>query len=253
MNKAIVSPTFLKQRARQLKKEKSLSQHQAYDEAAKESGYAGYKHYRNTLETTPKCKEALLENIYSEKDMFKKVELAVAFVQNFKIPFHEQLDILKLFQNSEEDAQFVYEKLSLDSGLHDLIQPWLQFVCEKLNFMKDEIQSHLLKDFLLGEGKDELHNIHPYFIAKEVSISELMYEIAEDTLRVFEADYKLKLKFDFENVEFENEEDRKDSRFNDREMFGSFGVTIARNKEITFEHSDIGEESGDGFFESSFR
>lgn len=253
MNQSIVSPTFLRQRARQLKKEKSLSQHQAYDKAARELGYASYKNYRNILATTPKDKEALLRNIYSEKDLFKKVELAVAFIQNFKIPFHEQLDILKLFQDSEEDAQFVYEKLNLSSGLHDLIHPWLQFVCERLNFMKDEIQSYLLEDFLMGEGKDELLNRYPYLIAKEVLISELMYEVRQDTLWVFDADYKLKLTLDFENVEFENEEDRKDSRFNDREMFGSFGVTIDKNKEIIFEHSDIGEESDDGFFGSSFR
>lgn len=253
MSQSFVSPTFLSQRARQLKKEKSLSQHQAYDEAARELGYANYKNYLNILEANSKHKKVLLKNVYSEKDMFKKVDLAVAFIQNFKIPFHEQLDILKLFQNSEEDAQFVYEKLNLSSGLHDLIQPWLQLVCEKLNFMKDEIQSHLFEDFLLGEGKDELHDLHPYFVAKEVSISELMYEVRENTLWVFDADYKLKLQFDFENIEFENEEDRKDSRFNDREMFGSFGVTIDQNKKITFEHSDIGEESGDGFFGSSFR
>lgn len=240
MKKTLVLLSILKQKARQFKKELSLSQAQALDEAARYFGHSNYKNYLNCLRAKRRHKEALLNDISIEKDMTKKSALVISFIQNIKIPFHEQLEIFKLLQDSEEYPQAVYEKLNLNSGLHDLVdQPWLQFVCEQLNFMKPEIQSHLLDDFLAGEGKDDIESFHPHFIAHEIAISDLMYDIRDDMLFVFDADYKLKLKLDFENFVFEDKELSKDQRFNDREMSGSFGVTIDRNKKISFLHSDM--------------
>lgn len=228
--KSIVSPSFLKQKARQLKKEKSLSQNQALNEAAKELGYSNYKHYLNMLETGRNHKELHLKNISSEKDMSKKMELAILFIQSFKITFHEKLDILKLFQHSDV----------------------IQVLCEKLDFMKNDIQSCLLNDFLTDEGKDEIHFRHPYFKADEISLSSLTYEIDEDLLYV-DGSYNLKTKIDFGYVELANEEDHENECFNDRELFGTFGIKIDRNKKITIEHSDIGEEIEGSFSLASFR
>jgi len=230
---SIVSQSFFKQKARQIKKEKSLSQHQALDQAAREFGYSNYKNYLNVLEANRNQskqppKEVLLKNISSENDMTKKVNLAISFIQGFEISFQDLLDILKLFQHSEKD---------------------IQFLCEKSN-LKDEIQSYLLNDFLTDEGKDEVHFRQPYFIAKEISLIDLTYEIDEDMLRV-DGNYNLKTKF-----EFEMEEDdplSKDDRFNDRQLFGSFGITIDRNKKINITHSDIGEKFNGFFQAASFR
>jgi type II secretory pathway pseudopilin PulG len=54
MKKSLVSPSFLKQKARQLKKEKSLSQSQALNEAAQHFGFSNYKNYLNVLEGNQK-------------------------------------------------------------------------------------------------------------------------------------------------------------------------------------------------------
>ncbi|MDF1930737.1 hypothetical protein PGH45_12650 [Legionella pneumophila] len=55
-----------------IKKEKSIRQNQAYDEAARSFGYSNYKEYLHDLKDKNRIKEILLLNIHSEKDMFKK-------------------------------------------------------------------------------------------------------------------------------------------------------------------------------------
>ncbi|HAT9211473.1 hypothetical protein SCP20_00445 [Legionella pneumophila serogroup 1] len=245
MKKTLVLQSFLQQKARQLKKEKSIRQNQAYDEAARSFGYSNYKEYLHDLKDKMRIKEILLLNIHSEKDMFKKIELAIAFLKNINIPFYEQLTILKLFQDAKKDHKKAYAKLNLNKDIHDLIDyPWLQLICEQLSFMKDEIKTHLFEDFRTGEGKEDIEDIAPNFIAKDISISDLMYRIEDDKLLIFEADYKVNLIFDFENIKLVSEDDYKDERFNDRQISGSFGVEIDRNKQITYLHSDIGLDNG---------
>ena len=228
-----VSPSFLKQTARQLRKVKPLTQSQALDEAARQFGFSNYRNYLNALESNRNQSnpsiEILLKNISSETDMFKKMDIAISHLQNFKAPFHEQLNILKLFQHSK-DTQFIYEKLKSEP-LDIIDQPFVQYICEKLNFMKDEIQSYLLKDANSDEGKGALHDIHhdifdpDHFIAKEVSVNNLIYGIDEDRLRISEGDYITQYKFDFENILVEEEypkEDFSSEYFNDRKMRGTF-------------------------------
>lgn len=245
MKKTLVLQSFLQQKARQLKKERSIRQNQAYDEAARSFGYSNYKEYLHNLKDRQRIKEILLQNIHSEKDMFKKMEHAIAFLKNINIPFHEQLTILKLFQDAKKDHKKAYAKLTLNKDIHDLIDhPWLQLICEQLSFVKDEIKTHLFEDFRTGEGKEDIEDIAPNFIPKDISIHDLMYKIEDDTLLIFEADYKVKLVFDFENIRLVNDEDYKDERFNDCQISGSFGVKIDRNKQITYLHSDIGLDYG---------
>lgn len=230
--KTPVSLTFLKKLAKKLKKEKSLRQHQALDEASKQLGHSNYRNYLNISKANRKQpesdKEVLLKNIYSENDMSKKLELAISFIQNYETSFQNLLGIVKLFQHSEEN---------------------LQFFCEKLN-LKNKIQSYLLKDFLTDEGKAEIHFRQPYFIAKEISLSDLTYEIDDDMLCV-DGNYYLKTEFEFEIDE--NDPISKDNRFNDRKLFGSFEITIDKNQKIIIVHSDIGEEFDGVFQTASFR
>ncbi|USQ15540.1 hypothetical protein J2N86_16070 (plasmid) [Legionella lytica] len=172
-----------------------------------------------------------------EKDILKKSQRAISLIQNSTPQFHELLDTLKLFQHINTDKPLAYKKLSLDADLHDLIQPWFQYVCEQLRLMKDEIQSYLFHDFSEDSGQKDIEDLYPYFIAKELTISNIMYKIVNDMLSI-EADYLLKLDVDNSRITFENEL-AKGERFKARETFGSFGVTVDRNKKINMEHCDI--------------
>lgn len=211
---SIISPSFLKQKARQLKKEKSINQHQALDEAAKLYGYSNYKHYLNVLEVVSKRKVTHFKNISLEKDSFKKIELAVNFIHTFKVPFHEQLEVIQLF----------YDPAAVQS------------LCEKLGLMKDEIEQFLFKDFLTDEGKYEITFRAPHFIAKKLSTSDLTYEIQDGVLCV-DGQYILTTEFEYELDA--DDPISKDQRFNDRDFDGCFGVEIDMNKKISIIHSDM--------------
>ncbi|MBL7544120.1 MAG: hypothetical protein JNL11_09900 [Bdellovibrionaceae bacterium] len=92
MKKSPVSPSFIKQRARQIKKEKSLSQRQALDEASIESGYPNYQNYLNTLkmsEPQPATAEQIHELwLDKQKEMTKKLYAVLPLFENFKIPIN---------------------------------------------------------------------------------------------------------------------------------------------------------------------
>lgn len=215
--KSFVSPSFLKQKARQIKKQKAITQHQALDEAANALGYSNYKNYRNTSESNRRqivlSKTAFLEQIRSqkEKEIFKKICLTISLLQSFKIPFQDLLDDLKLAQHSKEA---------------------MRSICEK-SPVREYIELHLLKDFLEDEN-GEIGDYAPYHIAKDVKLKNILYKFSEDMLYV-KGDYSLKLEFGFDH-----DKDTKDDFFNDREMFGSFELSIDRNKIITIENLEMG-------------
>lgn len=223
MKKTFVLLSILKKKARQLQKEKSLTWHQALNESAKEFGYTNYQNYKNISEAHLKqyksAMEVLLKNISLETDIPKKMELAISSMENYETPLRDLFDILNQFQHSEEI---------------------IQVVCEKLNLMKEEIQLFLFNDFLTDEGKNEINFRAPHFIAKEISISDLTYEINEDALYV-DGNYVLKTEFEFELDA--NDPTSKDERFKDREFEGSFGVEVDANKNITFVHSDMSTDN----------
>ncbi|HUD02168.1 MAG TPA: hypothetical protein VMR37_07555 [Rhabdochlamydiaceae bacterium] len=220
MKKSLVLSSFLKQRTKQLKKEKSLSQNQALNEAAKELGYSNYRNYLNLLESTRKqsksFKDVLLKKISSEKDMSKKMDLAISFIQKHETPFQDLLDILKLFRHAEEG---------------------MQSVCEQSN-LKDEIQKYWLNYFLSHEGKAEIEgSFYENYIAKDISLSNLCYAIVGDRICV-DGWYDLTIEFEFE---VEDERYREYPHFQDHLLSGCFEITIDWNKEITTVNSDIGQ------------
>lgn len=187
MKNSIVSPTFIKQIARQLKKEKSLSQSQALNEAVRKYGFSNYRNYQKTL-----------------KDNLK----------------HSLLDIIKQFHHSEEN---------------------IQAVCEKSN-LKDEIQSFLLNDFLSSKGRSEIEMFYEFYIAKNISVSNLLYEISGDMIRI-DGEYKLITEFEFEVPDCY----KGYPHFEDRSFSGTFEVTIDKNKKINIVYSDIGDDNDLGF------
>lgn len=221
MKKTFVLLSFLKKRARQLKKDKSIKWCQAIDEAAKELGYANYKNYKNISYSDFKkykfTREILLDKISRETNISKKLELAYLFIQNHGTPFRDSLDILKQFQHSKE---------------------MIQVVCENLNLMKDEIQCYLLQSFLSKEGETEINMFYENYIAKQIAMSNLLYEIDEDMLCIA-GNYSLR-------IEFSSEVPRhlkKLPHFQNHELSGSFDITIDRNKKITLEECDIGDSN----------
>ncbi|MCL9685872.1 hypothetical protein MJ258_17445, partial [Legionella sp. EUR-108] len=129
-----------------------------------------------------------------------------------QISFSEQLQILKLYQHSDD----------------------FQSTCQKWELMKNEIQNSLLNEFLTETGQYEIDFRPPYYIAKEISLSDLNYEIKEDILCV-DGDYDLKIKFHGEVPENLKEE----PHVKDRVLSGSFGIKIDPNKVITIPHLNI--------------
>ncbi|HGK7609086.1 TPA: hypothetical protein ACJ6J3_00090 [Legionella pneumophila] len=218
-----VSPIYLKQEAKKLKKIQGLSMGKALDEVSKKLGFSNYRHYLNVYESNLKepapSKEALLKMISSERDMLKKMKIATSFIQQFKTPFRDVLNIINQFQHSRKAVQSI---------------------CGKLNLMKKEIQSFLLNDFLSEEGQDEINFRAPYFIAKKIFISHLDYEINANALNV-NGQYVLQTEFELELDH--NDPLSKDARFNDREFEGSFRVEINKDKTITLIHSDMSMDS----------
>ena len=183
--------------------------------------------------------KSVLEIISLEKDILKKSQLAISFIQNSTLHFHELLEILKLFHNIDTDKHLAYKMLHLDPDLHDLIRPWVQYLCEQLMLMKDEIQSFLFHNYTEGSGQDDIEDSYPYYIAKELTVFNLMYGMKDDLLNI-EADYLLKLDLDNSRITYVDEFGN-DVRFETRKASGSVGFTIDRNKKINIEHCDIGD------------
>ncbi|ARG98265.1 hypothetical protein [Legionella micdadei] len=219
-----VSPTYLKQEAKKLKKSHGLLMSNALDEISKKYGFSNYRHYLNIYESNLKqsrsTKEILLKNISLEKDMTKRVELAIQFIQSVKIPLRDLLDILEQFQHSAKA---------------------IQMICKKLNVMKSEIQKFLLNYFFTDEGQYEINFRASNFVAKEISVTNLTYEIQNGMLYV-DGNYNLTTEFEFELDK--NDPISEDDRFKNRRFDGSFGVEIHRDKKINFVHFDMSMDNG---------
>lgn len=218
MKKPLVSPSFLKQKARQLKKEKSLTQHQALEEASRILGFSNYRNYLNLLESNvPKPKPATEEQIEAvrlEKEdiALRRAHSLIAETEASKIKLQELLARLKGAEGSEADVQSI---------------------CEKNQALYKYLELYFFSDFLRDE-ECEIEDFAPYHIAKQVSLKNLVFRFEDDLLFV-EGDYDLALEF-----AFDYDKDDKSDTFKDQEMFGSFELTIDQNLEIEFENQDIG-------------
>lgn len=206
----VVSPTFLKQEAKKLKKNLCISHHKALDEISKKLGFANFRHFLNFYE---KSKSSEANKEISWKENSSMIQLEVISHQSSKLSFHEQLEILKLYQHTDD----------------------IQSTCKKWNLMKDEIQSALFNEFLTEQGEYEIQFRHPYFIAKEIFLNDLEYEIKGDMLCI-DGDYNLSIKFDSDDIP---EHYQEEPHFKDRVLSGSFGIKIDKNKVVTIPHLNI--------------
>lgn len=203
----LVSRTFLKQEAKKLKKILDISHSEALDRVSKKYGFSNYKHYLNVLEKSKPVKE---DKIPLENETSKKIQFETPFEHSDQMPFYEQLDFLRVFQQAND----------------------IQAQCEKWHLMKNEIQSALFNEFLTEEGQYEVDFRYKYYIAKGISVSDLKYEMKGGILCV-DGDYDLKIKFDCD------EELPDEPHFKDHVLSGPFGIKIDRNKNITIHHLSI--------------
>ncbi len=208
-SKSIVTLSVLRQLAKNLQKEKSLSWHKALDEAARQSGYTNYKNYQNQtkLEIGDLVREILLESDPSEKE-----KLAISFLKNFQGSFQDRFRILEHVSNSNEV---------------------IKLICEKSNLIK-EIELLLLKDLQADKG-GEVEIYAPNFTANKILLSDLNYEVQEGKIFI-EGNYELKLKFDGEVPN----ELKNLPHFNIQPMYGDFEITVDKNKKISIDHQSIG-------------
>lgn len=214
-----VSPRFLKQQARILKKSNNLILAKALDEVSKNYGFSNYRHFINVYKSNQKRSkisiEVFLERLLLEHDSSNKLTLAMSYIQSAKCHFSDLLEILKQFQHSSKD---------------------LQTICEQQSLMKKEIQSFIFEDFLTGEGDYELNFRSPHTKPKQISLSNLTYEIDESIL-VVEGNYLLKANFEF--AASDNDRCNENHQYPDFEYDGSFEIEVDRYKLITFRHSDM--------------
>src|SRR5665213_2666543 len=118
--------------------------------------------------------ENFYKDISSEMDASKKVRLAISFLQKYKTPFQDSLSILRQFEHSEEALQSVGNCLNLE----------------------DDIQKFMLNYFIESKSDIQALPLKEHFIAKNVFVEDLEYEIKEDFLVVYG---KYNLAFEFEH------------------------------------------------------
>ncbi len=217
MKKPVVSPSFLKQKARQLKKEKSLSQHEALNEASKQLGYTNYKHYLNYLESSvPEPRQATEGDMHAlwldkKEEMSKRLFSVEPLFENFKISFPD------LFNSLREKRE---SKVSVQS------------ICEK-SALKEYLELYFLID-ALRDDEGDIDDYTPYHIARTASLKNLIYKFKKDKIFV-EGEYDLVLEFGFDY-----DKNDKHPTFEDEKMFGSFEIEIDESRKITVGNLDIG-------------
>ncbi|WP_347358460.1 hypothetical protein [Bdellovibrio sp.] len=215
--KSLVTLPFLKQTAKKIKKERSLSHTQALNEAAIQFGYTNYQNYLNSIDQRPPAPrwatEEEMDKIYDDRDRIalEKANLLVPLINNFELPIDELLNDL--------------EKVGLS-------KPEKRSICEKFA-IKEFLELHLLKYFLEDE-ESEIHYHAHYHAPKKVVMKNLEYK-KEDTLLRVRGEFDLKLVFAFEYDANDPHE-----AFKDEDMDGYFEITIDKNKSVVIEDYILG-------------
>ncbi len=234
MKNSLITPTVLKQKAKQLKKEKSISLHQALEETAVQYGFANYKHFLNEWGANRQTKsqsdiDTLLRKLHSEKDMKRKLDLAIPFVQSNKMSFPEMFQVFEQFHPSAEAVQTV---------------------CENSFFLDHVVNTMMLEYFRVSKEDVQVLPLKEHFIASNVVVEDLECELITERLNI-KGLYTVEFEFEYLS---ELEEDMKQMpHFNRNPMFGQFEMTIDRNKQVTIANPTIGEIDEDGGFMGRFK
>ena len=209
--KILVSPSFIKQIARKIKKSRSLKHCHALDEAAKQYGFYNYKNYTNTLEFNNDQSHLLLaellKNISLEEDLSNKEHLATSFLDEFEVSIPDLFKIIDQLRNFKN----------------------IQSLCERSN-LQIIVQTSIEIDMKTTDTLFEIQSDNPYYVPKDVAVKDLSYVMDERKIYVM-GEYNLTLETEFEF----NEEDKhlkELPHFADRSIGGTFDLTIDKNGNI---------------------
>lgn len=230
----VVSRSFIKQRAKQLKKEKGISLHEAYNEAVRPFDYANYKHFLNESESNHRQQaqskiEALLRKLSSEKEIARKLELAIPFVQNNKMSFPDMFDVFEQFRQSAEAVQTI---------------------CRNSFFLDHVVNTMMLEYFRQSKGDVQLLPLKEHFVVKNIVVEDLECELLTERLNVRGL---YTIEFEFEHFSDLEEDMKHLPHFNRDPMFGQFEMTLDRNKQVTIANPTIGEVTEDGPYMTKFK
>lgn len=230
--KIFVQRSEITKKARQIQKEKSVQYHGALDEAAQSFGFSNFKNYKTEIARQRKELEARLEAgadfamEEQSRKMAEKFSLIYPVFEKFHVPIQGLINTFKKTKHSDEE---------------------IQSVCEKESTIKAYLELYFLQDSLEDIDWD-LVTIAPYHTPKKVSVKDLVYKFGKNAFDeetdsedlYIEGYYEVQCETIFEHTQEDVE--NHPGFFDDKNLFGSFELTISKNKEVTIEHSDIGWE-----------
>lgn len=195
--KTYVSPSFIKQLARQIGQSESIKLSFALDKAVRQYGYSNYRNYLNLLEEGREAKRDLLKKVALENNSHDKVALVMSFAKERQISFADFFDTLKLFERSDDRRYFDFENYGQYLAYLGGINP-IQYLCENINTLEPDIISCLLDNFRTPNGQCSIEDFYEYYVAKDITLSDIYYEFQDDVIFV-DCNYKLLLEPDFED------------------------------------------------------
>lgn len=216
MNASFVKQSVIKQKAKEIQKQKHISWHQALDEASVFYGFANYKNYLNCAKAERVKQIIAQEKIYydlsadKQNKITKKLGQLSKAIKSFKLPMKDLVVTLEKSQESKEV---------------------MRSICEKAH-LKEYIDLHLLKSSLQGELEEIEMNLE-YLMTKSVSVKNLRHKLVNGRLSV-EGDYDIIYEFAFDGkVE-------GDDPFKDRTSSGLFEISIDKKGHLTINYLDGG-------------
>lgn len=223
----LVSPSYLKQKAKQISRDSDLKLSQALDLVTQEFGFSNYKHYKNVLDDRERISELDFEQkkkaVLSENDIAKKIKLAALFIERGALPFNEQLELIQLFYDPDDLDQYKIPNSEK-----------VQLLCQSMHFMQEELKSFLIED--LHANPEDIADFFPYHAVKNLKLSNFEYTIDVDSHLCIDVYYDLLLEF-----AHEYDEDQKDHPFfQDEAVWGTYQISVDPNKKITINSADIG-------------
>lgn len=206
LKKVYVPLSVLKQKARQKKREGSLTHQQALDAAAESFGFTNYKNYRSAAEKNRK--KRISDRVSFERAMDQerdqkvreRIGSACLHIEALKVRLKDAFPNLS-------DNRLTQENFEANSDLKVLIEQFL------------------LTDFLEDKEGDTASE-NPYHVPKEAQVRELKFELNVDQLDV-RGDIEVILDFAFDHDKSDTQE-----TYQDIHMSVHFCVSVSSDLEI---------------------
>ena len=215
-----VPTSLIRQKAKKIKKEKSIPYLQALNEAAKDFGHSNFQNHKNVKEEKRIEHLALKANAEHQlwedkaKEASKRLKPVLSEIKSFSMSFQVLLGISTDLQLAKKGLQ---KKLKSNA------------------LLKKFIELHLLKDALEDED-GVIDDYEQHHIPAQLDVKNLNFKVKNNILKV-EGEYDLAL-------EFAHDYDKVDTSefFQNRTMGGWFDLRITQEKEVKIEINDIWTE-----------